>query len=223
MKKGGDFMKKKKLLFGAAFLIGFVFWSFLITLIDVKPIGINNSNIGFASLNIAFHNFTGTNMLLYTVTDWAGLVPIAICFAFAFLGLYQLIKRRSLLKVDLDIIILGIYYIIVIACYLLFEMYPINYRPIFINGFAEASYPSSTTLLVLSVMLALDFQVKERVGSKVLKNTIICFSKAFSLFMVLGRLISGVHWLTDIIGSVLLSAGLFLTYKDTVLIFKKEK
>jgi undecaprenyl-diphosphatase len=35
--------------------------------------------------------------------------------------------------------------------------------------------------------------------------------------MVAGRLISGVHWLTDIIGAILLSVGSFYIYKGIVL------
>ena len=101
-------------------------------------------------------------MRLYVITDWLGLVPIAVCMGFGVLGLTQLIRRRSLFKVDPDIIILGIYYIIVIAAYLIFEMIPINYRPVLIDGFLEVSYPSSTTLLVLSVMPTLVLQVKRR-------------------------------------------------------------
>ena len=91
-------------------------------------------------------------MVIYTITDWLGLVPIFICLIFAGIGLAQLIQRKSLFRVDYDIIVLGIYYIIVIFGYLIFEMIPINYRPVLIDGFMEASYPSSTTLLVLSVM-----------------------------------------------------------------------
>ena len=117
------------------------------------------------------------------------------------------------MKVDFDIIILGIYYVIVILCYLIFEMIPINYRPILINGYMETSYPSSTTLLVLCVMPTLVFQAKNRLKNQVFKRIICTFGILFSIFMVVGRLISGVHWVTDIIGSLFLSAGLFYLYK----------
>ena len=110
-----------------------------------------------------------------------------------------------------------VYYIIVIAEYLVFEMLPINYRPILINGFMEASYPSSTTLLVLSVMPTLIFQAKLRLKSLSAKSVISILTMIFSAFMVIGRLVSGVHWISDIIGSILISAGLFYIYKGNVL------
>ena len=207
----------KNLILGIVFIILFAIWTILIQIIDVQPIGIKGTNMGFATINGWFHSLTGVNMTLYTVTDWLGLVPIFICMIFGFLGFVQLIKRKNLLKVDLDIIILGVYYVIVILCYLIFEMHPINYRPILINGFMEASYPSSTTLLVLCVMPTLVFQANQRLKSITLKRFITIFTVAFSVFMVMGRLISGVHWLTDIIGSCLLSAGLFYAYKGIVL------
>ena len=207
----------KNLISGIVFIISFVIWTILILTLDVQPIGARGTNIGSATINGWFHSLTGVNMTLYTVTDWLGLVPIFICMIFGFLGFVQLIKRKNLLKVDLDIIILGVYYVIVILCYLIFEMHPINYRPILINGFMEASYPSSTTLLVLCVMPTLVFQANQRLKSITLKRFITIFTVAFSVFMVMGRLISGVHWLTDIIGSCLLSAGLFYAYKGIVL------
>ena len=207
----------KNLILGIVFIILFAIWTILIQIIDVQPIGIKGTNMGFATINGWFHSLTGVNMTLYTVSDWLGLVPIFICMIFAFVGLVQLVKRKNLLKVDFDIIVLGIYYIMVILCYLIFELYPINYRPILINGFMEASYPSSTTLLVLSVIPTLVFQANQRLKSIILKRFITIFAVVFSVFMVVGRLISGVHWLTDIIGSCLLSAGLFYTYKGIVL------
>ncbi|WP_295073936.1 phosphatase PAP2 family protein, partial [Ruminococcus sp.] len=159
---------------------------------------------------------------VYTVTDWLGLVPIFICMIFGVVGLVQLIKRRSLLKVDNDIILLGIYYILVIFGYLIFEMIPINYRPILIEGRMEASYPSSTTLLVMSVMPTLDFQLQLRVRNTKVRYGLYAFTVLFTAFMVVGRTVAGVHWLTDIAGSVLLSSGLYLIYQGTVQLTDKK-
>lgn len=162
-------------------------------------------------------------MTIYTITDWLGLIPIFVCMIFGGIGSAQLVKRRNLMKVDFDILILGIYYVVVMCCYLIFEIIPINYRPILIEGFMEASYPSSTTLLVLCVMLTFVFQIKRRVKSIILKNTVCILINLFSAFMVTGRLISGVHWLTDIAGSIMISIGLFCIYKAVVLLFYKEE
>ncbi len=210
-KKGRKYFWK-----GALFELLFVIWTVLIKTVDVKPLGQNGTNIGFATVNIWFHSISGVHMWLYSVTDWLGLVPIAICISFGILGFSQLVKRRSLLCVDKDIIILGIYYVIVIMAYLLFETIPINYRPIIINGFMETSYPSSTTLLVMSVMPSLVLQIDRRVKSDFIKIAVRISSVTFTLFMVVGRLVAGVHWLTDIIRSVLLSLGLFLLYASCV-------
>ena len=150
---------KKTLFSGIIFISLFTLWTWLIQIADVEPIGVNGTNIGFSTLNAWFHSLTGLNMALYNITDWLGLVPLVICLLFGTVGFFQLLKRKSLFKVDFDIIILGVYYFIVILCYLVFEKFPINYRPVLINGCMEASYPSSTVLLVLSVMPTLIFQV----------------------------------------------------------------
>jgi len=157
---------RRGVLSGAALILVFILWTILIQTVDVHPVGVNGTAVGFASINCWFHRFTGVHMGLYTVTDWLGLVPIAVCMGFCVLGLTQWVRRRSIAKVDKDILLLGAYYILVILGYLLFEMIPINYRPILINGAVEASYPSSTTLLVLSVMPTLSQRTKESGGSQ---------------------------------------------------------
>ncbi len=219
MKRNG----KKLLTLGIVLLSAFALWTLLIQIIDVRPLGQNGTNIGFAAFNTWFFGLTGVHMTLYTITDWLGIVPLLVCMAFGIVGLCQMIKRKSLLKVDYDIILLGIYYIVVIIGYLAFEMIPVNYRPILIGGRMEASYPSSTTLLVLSVMPTLAFQVKQRVKNAAAVKIIVIFAGAFSIFMVIGRLVSGVHWFTDIFGGALLSAGLFEIYKGTVLACRKNE
>lgn len=214
---------EKRTLFAGIILIGvFVIWTVLIQTVDVQAIGANGTRVGFATLNSWFHKLTGVHMEMYIMTDWLGLVPIFICMIFAGLGFCQLVKRRSLLKVDYDILCLGVYYILTIFCYLIFEMIPINYRPILIEGRVEASYPSSTTLLVLCVMPTLWEQTGRRVRSNRKKQTIRLATICFTIFMILGRLISGVHWVTDIIGAILLSAGLFSAYKAVILAGNKE-
>ena len=209
---------KKGMITGIALILIFILWTILIRTVDVQPAGVNGTNIGFAAVNTWFHQLTGVHLWIYTVTDWLGLVPIVICICFGVLGLVQLIRRKSLKKVDADIILLGIYYILVILGYLIFEMIPINYRPILIDGAMEASYPSSTTLLVLSVMPTLKFQIDRRSASDTVKRITTAFVILFSAFMVIGRLVAGVHWLTDIIGAILLSAGLYLVYRSAVVI-----
>ena len=203
---------KRQLGAGAGLLVLFALWTALIQCIDVQAVGPKGTKVGFAAWNVWFHDLTGVHMTLYTVTDWLGLIPILICGCFGILGLCQWIRRKRLFRVDPDILLLGVYYLLVIAGYLLFEMVPVNYRPILIDGYLEASYPSSTTLLVLSVMPTLTFQANRRCPNRTLRRLTAGFSAVFSAFMVIGRLVSGVHWATDIIGSILLSAGLFLLY-----------
>ena len=216
-------MKNKKLIMAIALLLCFAFWTLLILTIDVRPVGVNNTDIGFATLNTWFHNLLGVHMSLYVITDWLSLVPLSVCSLFAGIGLGQLIKRKKLKKVDMDIILLGVYYLLVIICFIGFEFVPINYRPILIEGVMEASYPSSTTLLVLSVMPTLIFQSERRFTNANFRKVACKFAYLYSSFMVIGRLLSGVHWVTDIIGGILLSAGLFLMYVATVEIWGNKK
>lgn len=207
-------MKRNKtiLLTSIALFIAFALWTALICIVDVSPIGPNNSMVGFATLNKAVHSLTGVNMTLYVITDWLGLVPIITAFCFAVLGLIQLIKRKNILRVDRSIIALGIFYVAVITTYILFEYVVINYRPVLINGYLEASYPSSTTMLTLTVMITAIMQLQDRIKNKALKNAITLIIALFTAFMVIGRILSGVHWITDIIGGAIISYALVLIY-----------
>ena len=207
---------KRSLGAGAALFAAFALWTALVQLVDVRPVGQKGADIGFAALNTWFHQLTGVHMQIYAITDWLGLVPIEVCLGFAALGAVQLVRRRSLLRVDPDLLLLGTYYVAVAFFYLLFEAVPVNYRPIPIDGAMGASYPSSTTLLVLSVMPALKHQVDRRSGSPSLKKATTAFAMAFSALMVAGRLVSGVHWVTGIIGSILLASALFMLYRGAV-------
>ena len=196
-----------------AFLIGFVLWTMLVRYVDVAPIGPLGSTVGFATWNGYVHELTGVHMSLYTTTDWLGLVPIGVAIGFAAEGLIQWIHRKSLAGVDRNILLLGGFYVVVAAVFLLFERVVINYRPVLIEGVLEASYPSSTTMLVLCVMPTAIMRWNDRIKHCLLKRCIIVTSAVFTVLMVILRLVSGVHWVTDIIGGICVSAGLVLMYR----------
>ncbi len=203
---------QKTLYTAICMLVGFVLWTIVIQFIDIKAIGPQNSSVGFATLNQFVHNLTGVNMSLYTITDWLGLVPLGFAMGFALLGFIQWIKRKRILKVDYSILVLGGFYVLVIAMYIFFELFVVNYRPILINGILEASYPSTTTMLVMCIMPTTIMQFNNRIKNETLKKLISLSIIVFILFMVIGRILSGVHWITDIIGGAILSYGLVMLY-----------
>ena len=208
-------MKKRNLIgiyLSLSLVAAFVLWTALVSTVDIQAIGPEGTEVGFATVNRFVHERVGVNMMLYNITDWLGLVPIGVVFAFAALGLVQWIKRKSLLRVDRSILILGGFYLVVMAVYLLFEVIAVNYRPVLIEGRLEASYPSSTTMLVMCVMPTAIMQFNSRIKVCALRRVIAIVMVAFTVFTVIGRLISGVHWLTDIIGGALFSSGLVTLY-----------
>ena len=193
-------------------LATFLLWTAAICFVDVQAIGPQESTVGFAAINGFVHSLTGVHMTLYTITDWLGLVPVGFAVGFALLGLIQWMKRKKLLKVDYSILTLGGFYIAVLAVYVIFEVLAVNYRPVLINGYLETSYPSSTTMLVMCIMPTSMMQLNARIKNNVLKRCVAFVITAFIAFMVIARLISGVHWFTDILGGALLSAGLVMMY-----------
>lgn len=211
-------MKNKKnfLLTGSLFLL-FMIFTIIVKTVDVKPIGPEQSYVGLASLNQFIFELFGVTLIWYDITDWLGVVTILFAFGFAALGLFQLMKRKSLLKVDYSILLLGIFYALVMAFYLLFEIVIINYRPIILHTSLEASYPSSHTMLVICIMATAMLQFHRLLGTHKLWIVIIdCIAILLIVVTVIGRLISGVHWFTDIIAGIILSATLVMLYYSVV-------
>ena len=207
---------KKSLSVSISFLAAFLLWTLLVRMIDRQAIGPLGSVVGFAKFNGYVHELFDVHMFLYDLTDLLSIIPLAIVFGFGVLGLVQWIKRKKLFSIDRDIIALGLFYIAVFSVFIAFEILVINYRPVLIEGVLEASYPSSTTMLAMCVLPTAAMQFKARIQNKALKECVFYLTVAFTVFMVLARLISGVHWITDIIGGALLSTGLvtmYYTYK----------
>ena len=197
----------------------------MIRLFDVEPLGPEGSRIGFASLNVSVHDFFGMHLFWYKLTQVLGYIAILLAAVFAVLGFIQLIKRKSLLKVDKNLLLLGLVYILLMLLYVLFEKIPFNYRPVILDPAEglEPSYPSTHTLLILTVFgtaiqLAADYLTNPN-----LLLTVKVLSLIIMALTIVGRLVCGVHWFTDIVGGVLLSLFLISLYKDLILFTKKEQ
>ena len=194
----------------------------LLRCVDDEAIGAAGTSVGLSHLNRFVFELTGVNMVWYNITDWLGLAAIFAAFLFAATGLVQVIKRRSILKVDKEILALGGLYILVIGIYVLFENVIVNYRPIIMPGCSnpEASFPSSHTMLVCVIMGNTIIIIGKYIKKKSLCMVIRGICAAVIAVTVVGRLISGVHWFTDILGGLLIST--FLLALFSVLITEED-
>ena len=198
-----------------------IIYTLLVKYVDTSTIGPNGSVVGFSSLNSFVFNLTGNNMTLYKITEILGIIPILIALMYAVIGLIQVIDRKSL-KVDKELIALGILYIIVILIYVFFEKCIINYRRVIIDGILEASYPSSHTLLSICICGSALLINKYLFNNKKIYKYINIISIISMVLIVLGRLLSGVHWASDIIGSIIISITLLKILETYYLSIKKE-
>ena len=190
----------------------------LVRLVDAAPIGAQGTSIGLSHLNQFVFDLFGVNILWYNITDWLGVAAVLTGFVFAVTGLVQLIKRRSLLKVDREILSLGGLYIVVIGLYLFFENVIINYRPIIMpdNTSPEASFPSSHTMLVCVIMGSAAMLINRYIRNKPLNRILRAVCYVIIGVTVVGRLIAGVHWFTDILGGILISVTLLSLYEEVI-------
>jgi len=204
---------RRNYAFTASLFLAFILFTFMIQNVDVRPIGPEGSSVGLATLNRFVSERLGVNLFWYALTDWLGLVPIMFACGFAALGLAQLVRRGSVARVDPDILLLGVFYLAVIGCYALFERLVINCRPVLLDGNLEASYPSSHVMVALCVMATAMMQFHRRLGNRRLLRALDLFCILVIAVTVIGRLVSGVHWLTDVLGGLILSAALITLYR----------
>ena len=196
----------------------FVLLILLVRTVDVDAIGPEGSSVGFSKINGAVKDTFSYNETWYKITQYLGYAALAIAGGFALLGLVQLIRRKSLFKVDKNIIALGVLFALVIILYVMFNKIAVNYRPVILpdEGVLEASYPSSHTVLTCVVMggtmLQLPYYIKNQ-GLRLALNTILAL---IILLTVGGRLVSGAHWLTDILGGILLSSCLLFVFSGVL-------
>ncbi len=218
-------MKKKCITSAVCFGL-FLLLILLIKTVDVAAVGPEGTEIGLSKLNVAVHNLFGENLGWYKVTNVLGYLAILIGLCFAAMGGLQLIYRRSILKVDKEILLLGALYVVTVFFYIFFEKVIVNYRPILLpdGEGVEASFPSSHTMLSC-VILGSGLQLLKKYGKKN-KTLQLVLTVVFAVMLALivaGRLISGVHWFTDILGGILLSVALLNAYEGLLKLWKRSE
>ncbi|MCQ4794249.1 phosphatase PAP2 family protein [Anaerofustis stercorihominis] len=204
-------VKKSFICSGILFIL-FAVFTFMVIKVDVSAAGPNRSMIGLSAINKFVFDGLGVSGIWYKITEVLGAIALLTAFGFGVFGLIQLIKRKSLFKVDKDILLLGGFYLIIIAVYVLFENLTINYRPILIDGNLEASFPSTHTMLAVFIMSTAIYQFHNRIKNKNLRYSAEALSSIVLVLTVVGRLLSGVHWFTDIVSGVLISFAFVMLY-----------
>ena len=186
----------------------------LVTCVDLAPVGPANTSIGLSHLNKAVHDLIGVHMFWYQVTNLLGFWAILCGAVFACIGLKQLIERKSLKQVDAKILALGGLFVLLGIIYVLFEKVVINCRPVLMEGetVPEASFPSSHTVLAFVIFGAIAMMLKDYLQDKRLVSMLQNACLVLILVSVIGRLISGVHWFTDIFGGIFLSYALLMVF-----------
>ena len=216
-------MKKEKLYRLMVFcIIISIIYTILVKFVDLSAIGPNNSVVGFATMNGFFNNLIGYNESWYKISKYLGIIPFLIVGFYGIIGLIQLIKRKSIKKVDMKILLLGWLYILLGLIYVYFEIIIINYRPVLDNGVLEASYPSSHTMLAIVITMSSLFISKYYIKNKNLNKSFNLFSTTLMFTIVISRLLSGVHWISDIIGGIIISITLLILYKTNLEYFDKR-
>lgn len=204
---------RKYLSFAGIFMLLFLILTVAVKLVDVEQIGPLESSVGFAALNGKVSEIFKFNAAWYNITDVLGKLSILVAVFFAVIGVYQLVKRKSIARVDKDLLLLACAYIVSAIAYVFFEVCIINYRPVILEGdLLEASFPSSHTVLVICFVGTALHQFAHRIKDVKLKNISVAICSVIILLMIVGRLVSGVHWFTDILGGILLGCAIVFAY-----------
>lgn len=223
--KGWIYMLKK--IFNKYTIIGgvllFLFILLLILLMTVDRANNIYKQIGLFSFNKLF-------LVDYSNEAWDEFSDVILYISLLFIlglaiyGFYQLSKKRSLFKVDKDIIFIGCGLAILAFVWLVFDkLIDVNYRPIAISGTAQTSFPSTHTMIAAFVLLAATRAILKRNGNEI-KYQLLAYSGSSILILLcsLGRILSKMHWATDVLGGLFIGVGLFFILVGLDKAFEKD-
>lgn len=205
--------EKKDMLVTGTLLLASMLFTMLVCTMDVAAIGPKGSQIGLSALNQFVFQHIGVNSLWDKAGDVIMAAALLVAATMAIRGFLQLFRRKHILKVDTGILMAGGIYVVCVLCYFIFEKASLNYRPVLVAGVLEASYPSSHVMIVTLIMTTTCLYLRTSCkNTKLLQN--ICI--AVVVLIIITRILSGMHWFTDIIAGLLFASTLTMVYVSVV-------
>ena len=218
-------MKNRKLaislISSACLSVMFVVFTLLVKFVDVAYVGMTGKEVGLSSFNRLVYESVDVSETFDKLGDVCMVLSILVVLFVVALGIYELVKNKSIKKVDKKIWSMGIIYALVVLIYVVFELICLNYRPVLIDGKLEASYPSSHVMLSLTILSCFLIFMLSKLKTKKQKAILGTLIGLFMFVIVLFRVLSGMHWMTDIIASVILALMLAGWYVFINCLFEK--
>lgn len=193
-------------------------WCFLYAVIMVialkyessVPIG-DLGRINLRALNNAFRGLFdydragGYFNSLYIFTEILGAVSILACVFWTGLGIKDLIKYRDINDVDKSIFATWLLYVLALIVWKVTEKISVNYAPVSVNlkSGLVVSFPCGNTFLIIISMCSSIYLIGYFLEEK--KKLVLALRIVCIVILVLGvilRTLSGVNWLTDILGAI---------------------
>ena len=203
---------KAPLIAALMFFAAFITLIVLVKSVDVARIGDSRTEVGLSTINEKVFSKYGYLKAWHKATDILGYLSLAVAAFFAIYGIISLIKVKKFSKLDKDFYALAGAYVVLAFFYILFEKAIVNYRPVILDGKLEASFPSSHTMLAFVILGTAIVEIQRKIKNSKVKYALTVAFEIIMAVMVVGRLMAGVHWFTDILGGVLLSGFIVSTY-----------
>lgn len=208
--KNNNLLNKKRdipYIVALAAFAGFAVLIILLSCADVR-VAPNGGKIGLGKMNITVSYALGYGETWYKISKILGYVVLAAAVFNVAVTVWQYFKRKKLIAVDREFLCLCGLYAAVAVVYVAFELFPVNFRPTSSGNNLEASFPSSHALLALTVCGSSAIVAFRKIGSRPWRIAAITAESVLAVALVASRTLSGVHWITDVIGSVILSVAL---------------
>ena len=215
---------KKKFLVAGIFTGLFACLAIMLKTINVNVDPITGSEIGLADINRGVFDKFGASKTWDTVSDVLIAISIVVAVVFVTIGVMQLVKRKKLNKVDRELYTLAGLYGLTALLYVVFEkIIVINYRPILVEGGKmEASFPSTHTMVSCVILWSATILISKYIKNVKLSRALQVICVLMPIMIGVGRILAGMHWFTDVLGAMLLSAALVCVFWGVTELVKKK-